>query len=290
MKRTIERMKTLLRLIGMPEMKILPGQIAFFLVLSLIPIITLVGFLASFFSISIESAINFVSNLIPPEITEILLPFISGKGMDGNVAVFMTIGFFLASNGPHAIIVACDTLYRQETSTYVQTRIKALVLTTILMLLFFFCLIVLAFGDSIFSFMMNWEILSNIKEQLYTAYLILKYPFAFILVFLMIKMLYTMAPSKKIPSRTVNKGSFFTTVMWLSVTYIYSIYISHFSSYDLFYGGLSNIIMMMIWVYILSYVLVIGIAINASKYQYDKELEKSSLNKVEEIEQAKNDI
>ena len=88
-------------------------------------------------------------------------------------------------------------------------------------------------------------------------------------------MLYTLAPTKKIPSSSVTKGSVFTTISWLLVTYGYSIYITHFSNYDLFYGSLSSIIMMMFWVYILSIILVIGIAINRNVYyRYEKDNKK----------------
>lgn len=273
--------RELFSIIQIPEMKILPGHIAFFLVLSIIPIVTLVGVIASKFSISIESVIHFATNIMPEEISELLLPFISGKGMDVNVLVFMTIGFFLASNGPHAIIVACDTMYEQKSSSYLQTRIKAFILTIILMFLFFFCLIVLAFGNTILEFILKLSFLSQISKQLYWAFLFIKYPFAFILVYWVIKMLYTIAPSKKIRSVSVTKGAGFTTIMWLAATYIYSIYINHFNSYDIFYGGLSNIIMLMFWVYILSYVLVIGIAINASVY---KKMEKTATHNLKDTE------
>lgn len=266
---------SLFQIIQVPEMKILPGHIAFFLVLSIIPIITLIGFIASFFSISIESLIQVATNIVPEEIMDLLMPFITGKGMDMNISVFMVIGFVLASNGPHAIIVACDTLYNEKDKSYLHTRVKAFVLTILLMLLFFFCLVVLAFGNSILNMILQMDFLSHIHTQLYWAFLFIKYPFAFILIYWIIKMLYTMAPSKKIPSKSVTKGALFTTIMWLIVTSIFSFYISHFGSYDLFYGGLSSIIVMMIWVYILSYVLVIGIAINRNNYH---QLEDTSTN------------
>lgn len=266
---------SLFQIIQVPEMKILPGHIAFFLVLSIIPIITLIGFIASFFSISIESLIQVATNIVPEEIMNLLMPFITGKGMDMNISVFMVIGFVLASNGPHAIIVACDTLYNEKDKSYLHTRVKAFVLTILLMLLFFFCLVVLAFGNSILNMILQMDFLSHIHTQLYWAFLFIKYPFAFILIYWIIKMLYTMAPSKKIPSKSVTKGALFTTIMWLIVTSIFSFYISHFGSYDLFYGGLSSIIVMMIWVYILSYVLVIGIAINRNNYH---QLEDTSTN------------
>ncbi len=266
---------SLFQIIQVPEMKILPGHIAFFLVLSIIPIITLIGFIASFFSISIESLVQVATNIVPEEIMNLLMPFITGKGMDMNISVFMVIGFVLASNGPHAIIVACDTLYNEKDKSYLHTRVKAFVLTILLMLLFFFCLVVLAFGNSILNMILQMDVLSHIHTQLYWAFLFIKYPFAFILIYWMIKMLYTMAPSKKIPSKSVTKGALFTTIMWLIVTSIFSFYISHFGSYDIFYGGLSSIIVMMIWVYILSYVLVIGIAINRNNYH---QLEDTSTN------------
>mgnify|MGYP001625230432 FL=1 len=267
---------SLFQIIQVPEMKILPGHIAFFLVLSIIPIITLIGFIASFFSISIESLIQVATNIVPEEIMDLLMPFVTGKGMDMNIGLFMVIGFVLASNGPHAIIVACDTLYDEKDKNYLHTRVKAFVLTILLMLLFFFCLVVLAFGNSILNMILQMDFLSHIHTQLYWAFLFIKYPFAFILIYWIIKMLYTMAPSKKIPSKSVTKGALFTTIMWLIVTSIFSFYISHFGSYDLFYGGLSSIIVMMIWVYILSYVLVIGIAINRNNYH---QLEENAMNK-----------
>ena len=267
MEKIKQRLRSLFKIIQVPEMKILPGHIAFFLVLSIIPIITLIGYIASLFSISIESIINVATDIIPKDITDLLIPFIQGKGMDVNIGVFMIIGFVLASNGPHAIIIACDALYEEKNSNYLHTRVKAFVLTIMLMLLFFFCLIVLAFGNTILNTILQLDFLSHIHTQLYWAFLFIKYPFAFILVFWIIKMLYTMAPSKRIASKSVTKGALFTTIMWLLVTYIYSLYITHFSNYDLFYGSLSSIIMMMLWVYILSYVLVIGIAINRNNYQ-----------------------
>ena len=89
----MERMKQIIRrlldIIGKPVMRILPGQLAFFLVLSIIPIITLIGYIASLFSISIESLISFMNQALPAEVTEILLPFISGQGLDANVLIFL---------------------------------------------------------------------------------------------------------------------------------------------------------------------------------------------------------
>lgn len=95
----------------------------------------------------------------------------------------------------------------------------------------------------------------------------LKWPIAFFIIFFSIKLLYTIAPDYNIPSRYVNKGAIFTTLGWILTTAIYSYYVTHFSKYDIFYGSLSNIIILMMYIYFLSYILVLGIAINSSSYE-----------------------
>ena len=274
MNRLKKWIKSLIKIMQVPEMKILPGHIAFFLVLAIVPLITLVGLIANHFSISMESLIDISSHIIPEDISKLLLPFVKHRN-NSNTVIFMIIGFVLASNGPHAIITACDILYGEKPSDYLSSRIKSFVLTIILTFLFFFSLVVLAFGNSILNFILHLKLLDTISAQTYWLFFFIKYPFAFILIYWMIKMLYTLAPTKKIPSSSVTKGAVFTTISWLLVTYGYSIYITHFSNYDLFYGSLSSIIMMMFWVYILSIILVIGIAINRNVYyRYEKDNKK----------------
>ena len=96
----------------------------------------------------------------------------------------------------------------------------------------------------------------------------------------MIKLIFTLAPDSIIKSKVTNKGAFFTSIAWLISTFIYSYYVQHFSHYDIFYGSLSNIIVMMMWIYILSCSLVIGIAINVQHYRiYQNNISKIVDNK-----------
>ena len=108
MKRIKAILKRLYLVIEKPQMRILPGNLAFFLVLSIIPIITLIGFIASYFSLSIDSLVSFLRSALPNEINEILLPFIQGKGIDGNIIFYMITGFIVASNGAHSIILTSN--------------------------------------------------------------------------------------------------------------------------------------------------------------------------------------
>ena len=84
------------------------------------------------------------------------------------------------------------------------------------------------------------------------------------MIYVNLKLLYTIAPDKKIPSKSTTYGSIFTTIIWTIATAIFSYYLKYFANYNLIYGNLSSIIILMMWIYIISYVFVMGIAINAT--------------------------
>lgn len=277
MERIKGKIYKLLNVLKRNEMKILPGHLAFFLVLSVVPIITLFVYLASFFSVSLDSLIDLMEKSIPKEVVDILLPFISGKGVDIHVGLSMLTVFIVASNGAHSIIVTSNTLYNIENSPYLKRRIKAFFMTFLLVFLFIFILIVLGFGDYILSFIINLKIFKNVSKNILIIFAFIKWPLAYILILIALKIIFTVAPDKKIPSKYVNRGVQFTTLGWIVATFIFSYYISNFANYDIFYGGLSNIIILMMWIYILAYILVTGIAINANIYSSNEMTENGSV-------------
>lgn len=244
-------------------MRILPGQIAFFLVLSLVPIISLVGFIASSFQIDIDYMVEVLSGSLPNEIIDILIPALNNPGMLTGIS--MLIGFFIASNGTTSIIIASNVLFKIKERSYLKRKIKSVIMLTILITLFLFMLLVFAFGDSIIGFILGL-IFTKIPVIIVDILLIFKWTFGLFLTFFMIKMIFTIAPDSPIPSKHMNKGAIFTTIAWILSTSLYSIYVVNFANYNLFYGSLSNIVVLMFWIYILSIALVIGIAINSDDY------------------------
>ncbi|MEG0025920.1 MAG: YihY/virulence factor BrkB family protein [Bacilli bacterium] len=262
--------QSFLKIIIKPEMGILPGQIAFFLVLSIIPLITLIGYICGLFSMSIDTLSNFIVAALPPEIIDSLLPYVLKETSTFNTIIFMVLGFIVASNGCYSIIVACNTLYQIPGKNYLKKRLKALILTMLLVTLFLFTIAVLAFGDIILNAIIHFGFLEAMSKQLYYVLIFLKWPFAFIIVFIFIKLIYKIAPDQNVSSKEVNKGAIFTTFSWILATALYAYYVNYFANYDIFYGNLANIVIIMMWIYILSYVLVIGIVINVNNYNLAK--------------------
>ncbi len=246
-----------------PEMRVLPGQLAFFFVLSLIPLIALVGAIASSFSISINSLSSNLAASLPDEIATALIDRISGQGFNFNIGVFFVSAFILASNGAHSMIITSNEIYKIKDSDVIRRRVKAILMTFVLVGLLFFLLLVPVFGDEIFKLCYTYSKNTSVIDFLYRFYQILKYPLSILIVYFNIKLLYVIAPDTRISSKSTSFGAMFTTVMWIITTEIYSIYVGSFSHYDIFYGSISNILILLLWVYLLSYIFVVGMALNA---------------------------
>ena len=264
MKNKVKRyLKKLIKVLRKPEMNILPGNMAFYFVLALIPLLTIIILIASCFSISIDLVADLVKDIFPNQVSDTIIALISGKGFDSNIGIFNIVAFAVATNGTYSIITASNTLYKVEENDMLKDRIKSVLILIIIVILLFFLLLVPILGGQILDLLESIEIFDG---SLMFIYDLVKWPISFLIIYFNIKLIYAISPSKQIPSNETTNGAFFTTVIWVISTGIFSYYVTNFAKYDILYGNLSTIIMLMIWMYVLCYVFVLGMAINATKY------------------------
>lgn len=251
-----------LKIITKPEMEILPGHLAFSFVLSIVPTITILTYVASVFNVSLDFIGNFISKAFSSEFADMLLGADMDISASWNFFVTLIIAYIIASNGTASIIVSSNTVYGIKNASFLKRRIKAFVMTFIIILLFIFLLIFGVFGNKIIEMLKIMDISEGILTNIILVINVLKGPILWFIIFLFIKIIFTMAPDKRIQSHEVNKGAIFTTVGFILITYIYSMYTSHFARYDVFYGNLASIVVLIIWLYLLSYIFTIGLALN----------------------------
>ncbi|MBR3146467.1 MAG: YihY/virulence factor BrkB family protein [Bacilli bacterium] len=258
--------KKIFKLLMKPEMRILPGHLAFFLVMTLIPLVALIATIAANLSISTDSIRVAINSSVPSGIANILNGIMAGDGINFNIIVFYASAFLLASNGAYSMINSSNEIYKVEPNNIVSRRLKAITMTFVLVGIFIFLIIVPIFGSNIFDILKeltgNSVIIQIIREML----VILKYPLILVILFMNIKLMYVIAPDKEIPGKTTNKGALFTTIGWVLSTEVFAFYVEKFARYDLFYGSISNILILLLWIYLLSYIYVLGMVINASEY------------------------
>ena len=263
-----------------PEMLILPGQIAFFIFLSMVPTITLIGYACSYLRLSNDFVQTLMSNVLGGDIADLVTPIITATEITPTFFITLGVGYFIASNGMASIIVASNTIYNIKDSGFFKRRLKAIVMELVIVVLFLFILIFPLLGQSLINLIHYFNFDAETTSIVVNVLHFLSGPLSWVIIFLFIKMIYTMAPDRKIPSRNVNGGAIFTTAGWILITMAYSYYIAHYANYSVFYGSLANIVILMLWTYLLSYILVIGMAMN-----YHEEMEKTGVIEINKLKE-----
>ena len=255
--------KKMMDMILTPEMRVLPGQLAFFTVMSLIPVVALTRLITNVVGLQLT---DIIFTGIPPEVLEVIGKVtVANQSFNLNLFAFLIFGFILASNGPHSMIITSNEIYKIDCDSWLSRRTKALFMTVIMVLLFLSILLVPVFGDQIFTIIKDSVKNKHAVIFLFNIYKLLKYPITIIIIYINIKLIYVIAPDKKIGAKTTTPGAIFTTIGWIIASELYSIYTTYFVSYSLFYGSISSILVLLIWIYLLSYIFSLGMIINATK-------------------------
>lgn len=263
--------KTLYEIVNRPEMEVLPGHLAFYFMMMLIPLLTLLGSILTNFELVSTSISQVIYGHLPSSIADIVISVSRQDVSSLSLWIILIPTLILASNGTYSMIITSNSVYKVRPKgnvilAYIKDRTKAFIMLVVLIFIFLFLILVPTLGNVIFKIIGNIVTNENIvNNTYYIIFKILKYPVTFLFVFLSIKVLYVMAPDTKIKMKDTNIGAFFTSLTWIIVTLGYSYYIQYFSSYETFYGGLSSLLFLMLWIYLLSYMFVLGIALNASK-------------------------
>lgn len=83
---------------------------------------------------------------------------------------------------------------------------------------------------------------------------------AFIFVFLML--FNRVVPNLHLKFREVWPGALFSLVAWILVSWAFSFYVDNLARYSVLYGSLGAIIVLMLWLYIVSMILLMGPQLN----------------------------
>jgi membrane protein len=65
---------------------------------------------------------------------------------------------------------------------------------------------------------------------------------------------------------SVLAGAALATGLWFPATVGFGYYVRHFAQYSLFYGSLAASIVLLVWLYIISLIILIGAEFNATLY------------------------
>jgi len=81
--------------------------------------------------------------------------------------------------------------------------------------------------------------------------------------FVAVGLLYAAAQDRKNRVKTIMPGVVLAMMAWLTVSIGFSVYVENFANYSVIYGTLGAVIVLLVWLYLTSFVLILGAEFNA---------------------------
>ena len=212
---------------------------------------------------------SLINNVFPNMDINLTTATFDTSTMSISLILIFIVMFYIASNGANSLIITSNEIYGIKQSNILKRRLKAILMTILFVILFIFILIVPLLGTKILEAVDYF----NLENYIMPLIPFVKGPLTWVIIFSVIRLIYSIAPDRLMPNARVYSGALFTTIGWIVATSIFSKFINYNTTYSIYYGSLSGIATLMLWVYILSFIFVIGMSLN---YRAEKEkLEKT---------------
>lgn len=270
------------------------SAIAFSLFLALFPLLififTLVPFLISFFNLA-----NGTFDADFPAFLESFLPTATGEYFQeiyqqikdqkrpGLLSSTFLISIFLMANGVNSIFGGFETSYHVNlTRNFFKQYAYALMVGLILSILIIIGFVAFVYFEVyILTYMREFVARQGgyvLDEEDIIGAQIAKFLFFIILSYLTTAILYYFGTAEGKQAKFFSAGALMTTLLFLLTSYLFGVYVEKFARYNELYGALGGLLILMVYIWLNSNILLLGFELNASltwlRKNYNKNAEK----------------
>lgn len=224
--------------------------------LTLIPYIPVEGFQENFMIL--------ISEALPPKTFEAVVPIfedIANNKYGGLLSFGFLVSIFLMTNGINAIFGGFEYSYHV---TEVRSVVKAYIVslgTSLLMSVFLILTVVLTI---LFQFGLDFLMAKGWLGEEFMWLENIRYLIFLFMIFTTVSLLYYFGTKEGRESSFFSAGSILTTILYIFTFYFFGIYVVKFAKYNELYGSIGTLLIMMLFIWLNSIILLLGFELNAS--------------------------
>ena len=234
---------------------------AFFLFLSMIPLLMALCAILPYTALTEDNLINAIMRFTPDAMNGLVIGVVSDvyARSAGTITVFAIVTVWSASKAMLALIYGLNEVNDfEEKRNYFVIRFIACIYTVIILVAMIVALFVMVFGNVIVDLLLVDFPPMHIFMQFFVHF---RFLFSWIVLTFIFTLIYAFVPGKKMRFKKQIPGAAFAAVLWSAASFIFSVYVDNFNGFGT-YGGLTTVVVLMFWFYLLMYILLIGAHIN----------------------------
>lgn len=242
----------------------LASQLAYSLLLSFFPFLIFLFTIAGYSSVRSNDVLFSLRNILPSNAYDLIQTTVVEifDFRKGNLLSFSFIStIWVASNGFNAVIKALNKAYdEEECRPFWKLQLIAIFCTFVLTFLIIVSLFILVLGNLI-GYKLSGML--SLPPNFHIIWDFFRYLLTLILMTVIFALLYKLTPCKRLKFWEVLPGAVFTTIGWIIASLGFTFYVDHFSNYSRLYGSIGAVIVLMVWLFLTSIIILVGGEINS---------------------------
>jgi len=240
-------------------------------VLNLLPLITFINYY--------DDVLPFLEDVLPPSTVDVFEKTIANifeKERVGLLSTSFVFSMFLMANGVNSLFSGFQNSYHTKINgNYIKQYFTAFCVALLLALFLFLAVIAIPLIEV--YVVQNLDDYGIISDEL-IGMQVAKYIMLTLMFYTIIAMFYYFGAPEKNSRKYFTPGATLSTILFLLTTYLFGIYVENFAQYNELYGSIGAILILMLYIWLNSNILLLGYELNASLLS----LKKQANNKIEE--------
>lgn len=261
------------------------AQIAFFMMLSIFPLLTSMVAILSFFKIDLYNAMVSNAQIFPLETSRFIMDYVLNVTTSNNILMLVysvILSLWSSSKAIYSIQFALDKIYNvTKRKHFVLMKLLSVLYNFGFVLILIFIIIapsIISIGVSLFERYL-WPL-----EGLRPVLVAIRYLVQIVGIFGIVSLIYMRLPTRKRQFGSIWFGALFTTLTWIGFSQLFTFVMANFSSVNAVYGALNVFVLLSLWFNANATLLLIGAHMNR-RYQFRQEF-GSGLFQLQNIEKA----
>lgn len=239
------------------------AQAAFFLLFSTVPLLLLGVSLFRFLPPAAEGFSEGIQSFFPGAVVELLetvLAEVSGRDGSMFTSVSLLTALWSASKSVYYLIGGLNSVFEvKEERGFLKVRLLAMVYTLALLLAVAGALVLMVFGgyltEKVSVCLPRFRGLMKVLSSF-------RYLIGILFLTVVFTAVYRVLPDRKAGAWGQIPGALVAAAGWMLFSLLFALYVDRFANYTSLYGGLSAIVVFMLWLYVCMYILLFGGEIN----------------------------
>jgi membrane protein len=246
------------------EIDALAAQVTYYLLLSFFPFLLLLLSMLGYSDLKSKDVLIYLSQIMPKNSFDLIYTTVIEvfDSTNGNLLPLSIMGLmWTGSSGFRAIMRGLNKAYdEKETRPYWKTLSISMLFMIGLALVIIGVVALVVFGQTIGGII---EARFDVSSSFILGFDVLRYIVILGGMIFIFAALYHFTPCRRITFKEVVPGAVFTTLGWLVASLGFAYYVNNFNNYSSVYGGIGAVIVLMLWLYITSIIILVGGEINA---------------------------